>query len=395
MRDLIQILDAFDAMCAEDSSAALATVVAVEGSSYRRPGARMLIRGDGRTVGGISGGCLEADVIRRARGVIETQRPVVCRYETDGDDHAEPDLQTDGDPAHSLGCGGAVEVLIQPISTANPGPLGALRAVVRDRQSLCMATAYRAGGSIEVPIAARLLAAPDGSASESEITDPKLRDLLLQDMHAEPTTGARSVRHVLPGGWVDVLIEHLRPPQQLVIFGDGPDVEPLLEIAKSLAWHVTIVGWRPQSALRARFAAANRVLSVSAAEPPAAADIDPDAAAVVMTHNLRRDAAVLRKLLDRPPRYVGVLGPRHRTQRLLAAIHHPPDDDAARRLFAPVGLDLGADTPEQIALAILAEIQSALAGRAGGPLRNRPGSIHTRAIPARILDAAPAHPCPA
>jgi len=395
MRDLIRILDAFDALAAETKPAALVTLVAVAGSSFRQAGARMLITADGQTVGAISGGCLERDVARRARGVIDSGRPVVCAYETTGDveiDSDQPDqADAPADPGTSLGCGGSVEVLIQRVTPTEPGPMAAIASAVRQRRPSKLATVFRVGGPIDVSITATLQIAPDDRVESTGIPNPTLRQSIQNDLQSIPGNGPRACpkHYVLGGGWADVLLERLAAPQQIVIFGDGLDVEPLVEMAKTLAWHVTVVGWRAEAAMQQRFKTADRLVCIPSAEALAhAADLDREAAAVVMTHNLRRDAAVLRHLLSRLPRYVGVLGPRHRTDRLLTMIGFPAGDGG--QLFAPIGLDLGAEAPEQIALSILAEIQSALSGHGGGPLRDRAGSIHSHRDPLASPAAAPA-----
>jgi xanthine/CO dehydrogenase XdhC/CoxF family maturation factor len=384
MRDLIRILDAFDALVAGGKPAALATLVAAQGSSFRQPGARMLIAADGQTIGAISGGCLERDVVRRARAVIETGRATVCAYETNGDIEADPS----GDPGAALGCGGSVEVLIQRVTKDDPGPMSALSAAVRQRQTCRLATVFRVGGSIDVPIAAMARRAAGGGIEGHEISNPALLQAVQNDLQSLPAHSCRVYpkRYLLNGGWADVFLEQLPVPQQIIVFGDGDDVLPLVEMANILAWQVTVVGHRAVATLKQRFVSAHAVICAQSTNELAhAAELDPDAAAVVMTHNLRRDAAILRNLLKRPPRYVGVLGPRHRTARLLAI--NGWESNAGQRLFAPVGLDLGAEAPEQIALSILAEIQSALSGRAGGPLRDRTGSIHGNAIHSATITA--------
>ncbi len=170
-----------------------------------------------------------------------------------------------------------------------------------------------------------------------------------------------------------------------MIFGAGPDVVPVVEIAKTLGWHATVVATRPATHAAARFASAD-VLSVTGAqEPVAGVEITPDCAVVLMTHNVARDAQILLDLPGRP-RYLGILGPRHRTQGLLRDV---PQIDPVP-VYSPVGLDLGAETPEEIALAIVAEIQAALRDTAGGSLRDSPGPIHADSPRPAQVSPAPA-----
>jgi xanthine/CO dehydrogenase XdhC/CoxF family maturation factor len=324
MKELIEITAAFDALCGENKPCALATVIAVEGSSYRLPGARMLVAADGRTWGGVSGGCLERDVARRALGVIETGRPVRCRYDTGDDEELLHGAAT--------GCGGTIHLYLQPLSANRPGPLPHIAEVLRTRQPLTIATTLDDGQS-------RVALASDSL----------------------PVADAKNV-----------FVETILPPQAIVIFGAGPDVPPLVAIAKTLGWHVTVVASRPATGVRERLAAADSIHVTGADAPADGVPLPDDAAVLLMTHNLARDRLILAAL---PPRlrYVGILGPASRTRRLFDEV--PVD---LSRLHAPVGLDLGAQTPEEIALAIAAEIQAVVRNAAAGFLRDRPGPIHDR-----------------
>lgn len=378
MRDRLQIVEAFESLCADGRPAALATVVAVEGSSYRRPGARMLITGDGQSWGTVSGGCLERDVARRARMLItEPSEPLLVSYETDDDESGEENARPIVDPGPSLGCGGRIEILIQRVTAAEPGALTALAATVRQPLCAALATVFRVGSAPDDSLlrGSQLLRVEDQEPSGS-IPDPFLREILRDQLASVPSADQTFAlcRHTLPrGGWADVLVEWLRPAQSLAIFGDGHDVAPLVDLAKSLGWHVTVIGARAAAGLRQSFSRADEVICCPDDPAVEAAKLPENAAAIVMAHNFGRDAAVLGALLKKPRAYIGVLGPRQRTARLLAAVGASGDE---HRLFSPVGLDIGAETPEEIALSILAEIKMVGAGRPGGSLRQRPGPIH-------------------
>lgn len=377
MRDRVQIVEAFESLCAAGEAAALATVVAVEGSSYRRPGARMLIAADGRSWGTVSGGCLERDVARRARILLANpDKPLLVCYETDEEESGQENARPVVDPGPSLGCGGRIEVLIQRVTAADPAAIAALSATVR-RACAVVATVIRVGCAPDDAVHPGLQLLRIGEAEPSgQIPDPHLHDILRNQLLAIPRADQRFSLHghtLSRGRWADVLVEWLRPAQALAIFGDGHDVAPLVDLAKSLGWQVTVIGARPAAGLRRSFAGADEVIC-SADDPAAAAENLPaDAAAIVMAHNFARDTAAVAALLKRPPAYIGVLGPRRRTSRLLAATGMTDDE---RRLFFPIGLDIGAETPEQIALSILAEIQAVTTGRPGGSLCKRPGPIH-------------------
>jgi xanthine/CO dehydrogenase XdhC/CoxF family maturation factor len=372
VNESLAILTAFDTLCREGKGAAFATVVRVAGSSYRRPGARMLVAADGRTWGGVSGGCLERDVIRRARNLIGGETCVLCRYDT-SDEQEEP-----GGAGGALGCQGIIDIFIESLSGALAGPMPALRRAAQVRQTVALATVIDAEGSPEHRAGNRVIfAGSDHPGGDS---------LLGEDLHEMLRNGEGGVRrYELPtGGSVEVFFELLRPPQSLILFGGGPDLVPVIVIAKALGWHVTVIASHAAPGFRERFASADVVTVGTEEEPLAGIEPAPDAAAVLMTHNYPRDLAILPRLLNRPLSYIGILGPRRRTERLAADIG---STEALPRLYAPVGLDLGADTPQAIALAMVAEIQAVLAGRPASSLRDRPGPIYPRAGGAGAAEA--------
>ena len=366
MKELSQITQGFASLCASGKPAALATVIAVAGSSYRRPGAKMLIAEDGRTWGGVSGGCLERDVARRGRGVIETGRSVRCRYDTTDDEELAGGAAT--------GCGGSVELFIQRVSIDSPGPLLAMQQVIETRQPILIATRLVTDGNpndLTKVIDSNLPPFPSpGTPGEGQGGGPfdKLR------------TGSWPA--IINSQGCELFIERIVAPQGLIIFGAGPDAAPLAEMAKLLGWHVTVVGTRPATDMPGRFPTADVLHVTSSDNPLEGVSIAPDAAVVLMTHNFARDIAILDKLPLGLP-YLGVLGPRRRTDEVLAELSI---DRTAERIFAPIGLDLAAETPEQIALSILAEIQAVTHGGACKPLRDRPGPIHRDTSPSPAGD---------
>jgi xanthine/CO dehydrogenase XdhC/CoxF family maturation factor len=159
---------------------------------------------------------------------------------------------------------------------------------------------------------------------------------------------------------MDLFIETIQPPQNLVIFGGGPDAAPLLAAAKALGWRVVVIATRPAADAAERFAAADQLLITSSDDPAAGLALDDDSAVVIMTHNYNRDLRIL-AAMNRPVRYMGILGPRRRTERLLAGETLPAGFDR-EKLFAPIGLDLRAESPDEIALAIVAEILATVRG---------------------------------
>jgi xanthine/CO dehydrogenase XdhC/CoxF family maturation factor len=331
--ELSELLDAADAMAARDEPMALATVVATRGSTYRRAGARLLIPAHGEPIGNISGGCLEGDVARIGREVIASGEPRTLEFDMTADDDAVW--------GYGLGCNGAIELFVEPTG-------GALESVaaLRSGQGACLV----------IP-----LTGPDAGSHRLETDGIAAAAISGGTPRVEEVAGER------------VFYEPLLPPLRLLVCGAGHDAIPLVRQAVELGWRVVVVDVRDALLTTERFGVG---VDFANPNPEAAADAlapDPRTAAILMSHNYLRDIAYLRSFLDRPLAYLGVLGPRGRTQQMLAEIGAP---DAIARLHAPAGLDIGAEGPEEVAHAVVAEILAVIGGREGGPLRDRRGRIH-------------------
>jgi xanthine dehydrogenase accessory factor len=365
-RELRSIVERFDALAGANGRAVIATVIDVRGSSYRSPGARMLVEEDGTTRGTLSGGCLEADLLERAKRVLHTGAPEVFVYDTGSTDDSVFGL--------NMGCRGVIRILLEPAETT---VLGFLRRRLSSSHGAAVATVVGDGGSgTFVNVGGRALVDERGASASGVGAD--VEAALVAACRAA-IRDERSRWHTAEFG--EVFVEYISPPVPLVVCGAGHDAVPLARLANELGWRVTVVDHRPAYATRDRFPAADELFVV---RPEAAATrlaIDARTAVVLMTHNYAHDLELLRFLLPSPAPYVGLLGPKARTDRLLAdlaASGHAPAPHETERLHAPVGIDIGAEAPEEIALAILAEIRAVLAGRRGGKLRDRAGAIHDR-----------------
>ena len=374
MKELCEILAAYETIRRQGKPAALATVVAVSGSSYRRPGARMLLTAAGWAAGGVSGGCLESDVAQRARAVLAQSRADIVTYDT----------TEDGDIVFGvgLGCRGVIQILIEPLTGARPD-LEFLTGLLRRREAGVCATVFRSEGGTTARLGDRLLISETGRGHDG-IADEELAARVRPDAGDVLASGKSSAReYAVSKGSAAVFLEVLTPPQTLVIFGAGHDAPPLVRLAKEMGWHVTIADARPAYATWERFPQADAVLACPPEEAASRLALDARTAVVLMTHNYLHDRALLEQLLPSPVRYLGVLGPKRRAERLLAELTPSlVTDGALSRLHSPVGLDIGADTPETIALAIIAEIQAVTAGRPGRFLRDRSGPIYLPETPA-------------
>ena len=372
MSEITDVLAAIESLAARGERMALATIVAVRGSTYRRPGARLLVPQEGTPVGNISGGCLEGDVADMARVVMDEGRPRLAGWDLTADDDAVWGL--------GLGCNGAIEVFIEPADRAAE-VAGALRMALQEERPICVVTVVESGLEGVAP-GARIVVPPEADRHGS-LGDPTV-DAEAEGAARDLLEAERSEVRTFAGG-VRAFVEVLEPPVRLVICGAGHDAIPLVRAASVLGWRVVVVDDREALLTRDRFPEATAFVHVDAPEDAAkAAGVDARTFVVVMTHNFLRDRAYLRTLLGSPAAYVGMLGPAARTQRLLMELADegvgiPPE--RRERIHGPAGLDLGGEGPEEIAQSILAEIVAVRRGRDGGFLKERPGPIHDRPRP--------------
>jgi xanthine/CO dehydrogenase XdhC/CoxF family maturation factor len=354
MTEWKQILELRDEAKRLGSDCVLATVVKTQGSSYRLPGARLLIAANGQRAGSVSGGCLEDDLVKKASW-FTAGGSVVRRYDTT----PEGELGYGG---FGLGCNGIIHVLLDRDLSA----LDLIEQVTIQRRPAVIAHTV-------APISeARCRLILDTHGTVTSNLDKQLTESVTAEAHAALSAG-RS--HSFTCGVRDFFIETLVPPVRLLVFGAGDDARPLVRLAKFLGWEVIVTDARSHLAKTERFPAADRVLLRRPGESQIASLIDPWTVAAVMHHSYSQDREVLSELLACMPRYIGVLGPRRRTEQLLAELNGT-DAHLAHGVHAPMGLDIGADGAEQVALSVVAEIQAALNGRVGAPLGEARGSIH-------------------
>ena len=348
MRELDRIVHAMSASAGRGEAVVLVTVLAVEGSVYRGAGARMIVAANGETTGAVSGGCLEADIVARTPDVLLAARTVVTQYDTRASDDTVMGL--------GMGCQGVIDLLLEPLTDASLHDAVAFyHRLAAHRDPVTLLTLVRSGAE-SAHVGARLVLNAAGGVVEG---DGSLRER----------------EH-------DTVCEVVRPATRLVICGGGSDAIPLARLARQVGWHVTVVDHRPGFATPLRFPDADDLICVNVAHDAQVLNdrvaIDARTVAVVMAHSASHDRAYLHALLDARATYVGVLGPRRRTVELLSArgrgAELPPN------VYSPVGLDLGAETPDEIALSIVAEIAAVSAGRRAGMLRERHGPIHDRAM---------------
>jgi xanthine dehydrogenase accessory factor len=331
---------------------ALCTVVAIHGSAYRRPGAKLLVGQGIPSRGGLSGGCLEADARELALTALETGKAHIRRYETDEDSVW----------GLGLGCDGTIEVFVQPINTAQNAMWNRVVELLAGEHAFVLATV------VAGPATGQSLVIHDGRATGATGFE-RMDEQLVQLAHDRLGDRRSSLLEVDGGA---VFFEVLLPPPRLVIVGAGDDAMPLARAAAAVGFRVTVVDHRPAFLAAERFPDASRLVCASPDDDTGPLALHRDCFAVVMNHALVRDRSWIRALLDSPVPYIGVLGPRARVDRIMQELGR----DASDRVFGPVGLDLGANGPEQIAVSVLAEILAVRAGRTPQHLRERTLAIH-------------------
>jgi xanthine dehydrogenase accessory factor len=370
MKELIDIVAAYDKATKQGKKTALATVVQVEGSAYRRAGARMLITEDGQLTGAISGGCLEGDALRKARLVILQQEPMLVTYDTTDDDDAKLGV--------GLGCNGIIHILIEPITEDANNPISFLKNVVTGLKHAVLVTlfsvedrkALQPGTCLCLTTGELLMNRLEGSAYQAQIIDDA------KGVMTEGKSETKLYNGIIP---YTAFVEFIKPLISLVIIGAGNDAVPLAKLATVLGWDTTVIDGRPNYALPERFPSAQKVVVAKPEQVLSHIKINEHTAFVLMTHNYNYELALLKELLPLQLSYVGVLGPKKKLARLLAEIEdggQQVTEEQLKSVYGPVGLDIGSEGSEEIALSIVAEIKAVLSHRKGYSLKYKPASIH-------------------
>ena len=376
VKEITDIISAFDTACNNNQLTALATVVKVEGSAYRREGARMLVTANGQLTGAISGGCLEGDALRRARLAISTNRNLLVTYDTTDDD--------DGQLGVGLGCNGIIHLLIEPIDVQNPqNPIALLKAAINSRQPAVLVTLFSITHKQQQQPGTVLLALSTGQTLSNtnptnilQALTPQAHTLLKQ----APNLHLQAVAH----SPLVALFERISPPLHIAIAGAGNDVIPLTHFAHILGWECSVFDGRANYASTQRFPLAKRVIVCRPAEVlPHFAQHTPDAW-LLMTHNYRYELELLKQLSGIQPAYIGILGPRKKWDMMAAELQQSGfilSQAWLQNVHSPVGLDLGAEGAEEIALAIVAELKAFTSGKKNiNYLKYKDAPIHTPTI---------------
>ena len=374
MKEIKDIIRAYDEAIKQGKQTALATVVHVEGSSYRRPGARMLVTADGQLTGAISGGCLEGDALRKASLAMIEKRTMLVTYDTNDEDDAKLGM--------GLGCNGIIQVLIEPIDKTNTNnPIELLKAVAEKRQKAVLVTLFSLQDKKNPQPGTCLLLKEDGTITGGL---PELKEVLKADAKNALNNQSSSFKNYLGSGEsethnITAFIEFIKPAVSLVVVGAGNDVMPLVGMAGILGWEATVVDGRANYAKTERFPSACQVLVSKPEDVLKQLIIDEQTVFALMTHNYNYDMAILRELVHKNLMYIGLLGPKKKLDRMIAELKENGlnlSEQQLSTLHGPIGLDIGAETPEEIALSIIAEIKAVLSGKQGKQLKNIGEVIH-------------------
>ncbi len=373
MKELKEIVKAFDEAQSNGKQTALATVVHVEGSSYRRAGARMLVTEDGELTGAISGGCLEGDALRKAQLVMFKQKSMLVTYDTTGEDDAKFGV--------GLGCNGIIHILIEPISPENKNnPIQFFKEFFRKRENAVLVTLFSMKNKSDEQTGTCLFLNSKDKVRGS-VNDKSIERILIDDAKEALANHSLLTKVYRDEDELTGFVELLKSPISLIIAGAGNDAVPLTDMANILGWETTVIDGRANYATAERFPKAGKII-VSKPED-VMSHLSPDArtAVILMTHNYNYDLAILRQLIPLKIPYIGALGPKKRTDQMMDELQHwgvSLSDDQLQHVYGPVGLDIGAETSEEIALSVFAEIKAVFSAKPGSHLREKEEPIHDR-----------------
>jgi xanthine dehydrogenase accessory factor len=371
VKEFKTILAEFKKVDFSQKKAAIATVVKVRGSSYRSPGARMLITDDGRWVGSISGGCLEGDALRKARQVMTDRKSLTVTYDTSEESNQNLGI--------GLGCNGVIDVLIEPVDASGDGLPSLFEKITHTTRPVALATVFSASAGI----GQKLLLANE--QVDNSIADRELADVLkkeLSEIFLSHQSEAR--KYTTAAGESEVFLELIQPSITLIIFGGGFDARPVSQLAKSLGWEVQVTDECAAHIAPLFFPTADKLSMCDRKFIDRDFNIGPYTACVLMSHNYEYDRDVLSKLIKTETPYIGILGPRKRFDKMLDEFKSKGivlSTEALHRIHSPIGLDIGAEAPDEIAVSIIAEVQGKFANRSGGFLKYRQGPIHQKDSP--------------
>ena len=345
-------------LMSEGRNGALAVIVALEGSGYRAPGAKLLVRDDGSMIGNVSGGCLENDVMENSVAAMKTGRPKLLHYNTGGTEDTIWGL--------GVGCGGKVDVLVIPLSVKGlADAVEPIRELAQGDEPFCISMVV--GGA-----SAQGRTFASGAGGQSVSTGDASLDRFVE-AESKKAMGERSTRLAAEGD-TRLFTEFLLPPPRLLVCGGGDISRPVARLASEAGFRVSVVDHRPAYLAESRFPDAVSLIAGRAEDAVLGFELGPEVLAVVMFHILAHDKAWVSRLASQPVPYIGILGSRSRQGDIVEGL----TEVQRSRVYGPVGLDIGAVGPEQMAVSIVAEVLAVYSQRTPGHLRDRQKPIHEK-----------------
>jgi xanthine dehydrogenase accessory factor len=365
MKEIKAIVEKYHTIDFTKNKAALATVVRVEGSSYRRTGARMLITDSGDWIGGISGGCLEGDALKKAKFAMAQNKPTMVTYDTTDDDPYQIGV--------GLGCNGIIDVLLAPLDFQNVNnQVLTLQNCLESRTPNVVVTIIKLKGNFEnIELGDAFNYENENNYPLSFISTNIILDIqnCLKNEKSETKTYHNSEAEI------QLFIEVIIPAIHLIVYGGNYDIYPMVKLAKEVGWKVSVV-CNPLKVHKSLFEMADQVIEKEKSE---SIEIDPFTVALLMAHDYDTDFKNMRNLLKTNIKYIGMLGPKKRTDKMFLQLSeegNPVSEEDLKRIATPVGLDIGATNPEEIAISIIAEVKTFFTGRTGQRLKFREGPIY-------------------
>ena len=371
MKELVEIIRAYDQAKKNAMHTVLATVVHVEGSSYRRPGARMLVLENGLMIGAISGGCLEGDALKKALLTFTDQNTRLITYDTSNEEDASVGIQ--------LGCEGIIQVLFEYIDPAKQNnPIELIRKACNNRQKAVLLTLFDLKNKKNPLMGTACLYNEHGNF-QSNLEETINKSIVVDAQQVITNAQAQFTVYQIGEQSINGFLDYIQPPISIVIVGAGNDAIPLSKMADLLGWEVKVVDGRNTHAKQDRFISACQVLVSKPEKVLEQIKIDDRTCFVLMTHNYQYDLEMLKALLPLNINYIGMLGPKKKLEKVLIDLATQgivPTDRQLESIYGPTGLDIGAETAEEIASSIIAEIQAVFNKKEGSKLKLKTTQIH-------------------
>lgn len=371
MKELVEIIRAYDQAQKDTMQTVLATVVHVEGSSYRRPGARMLVLENGMMIGAISGGCLEGDALKKALLTFSDKTTRLITYDTSNEEDATVGIQ--------LGCEGVIQVLFEYINhTQQNNPIELIRKACNNRQKSVLVTLFDVQDK-KNPLMGTTCLYNEHGHFESNLEETINKSIVVDAQQVIANVQPQFTTYQIGEQSINGFLDYIQPPISIVIVGAGNDAIPLSKMADLLGWEVKVVDGRNTHAKQDRFISACQVLVSKPEKVLEQIKIDDRTCFVLMTHNYQYDLQMLKALLPLGISYIGLLGPKKKLEKALNELVEQgfvPTEAQLANVYGPTGLDIGAETAEEIASSIIAEIQAVFNKKEGSKLKFKTTQIH-------------------